>query len=118
MKRAIISLAASAVIMFLSLWLTVTYVAGNDGLGVLMLLFFALYPLTSVAVGIVGGTKIKSLWYIPLVNAAFYLASSWIFLEAFEVAFLGYAAVYAVIGLAAAGVTALITNRKKEKPLP
>ena len=112
MKRAIISILASAAVMFLSLWLTVTYVAGNDGLGVLLLLFFVLFPITSVAMGIVGGTKIKTLWYIPLVNALFYLASSWIFLQLFETAFIAYAAVYAVLGLASAGITALIVNRK------
>ena len=114
MKRAIISLAASAAVMFLPLWLTVSFVGGNDGMGALLLLFFVLFPITSVAMGIVGGTKIKTLWYLPLVNAAFYLASSWIFLQLFETAFIGYAAVYAAIGLAAAGITALIVNRKNK----
>ncbi len=113
-KKIIISLFASALIMFLPLGLTVNYVGGNDGLGMILLLFFVVNPIVSIILGIISGKYFKKLFYIPLVNAIFYLASAWIFLEPLETDFILYAVVYAVIGIAAAFVTSLIVNRKNK----
>lgn len=111
-KRAIILILVSAIIMFLSLFLTVNYVGGNDGLGAILLLFFMIYPAFSAVLGLLCGKQFKKLFFVPILNGIFFLTSAWIFLEAFEPAFLIGAVVYSAIGLAVSGVVALFKNKK------
>ena len=109
--RFFISATVSALIMFLSLFFTVKYVAGNDGLGVLLILFFAVFPILSATIGIVTGKFFKKLFFVPILNGFFFLCSSWIFLEAFEPQFLLYTAVYIIIGLVFSVITYFISKR-------
>ncbi len=112
--RTIISLIVSAVVMFVPLGLTANFVGGNDGLGMILLLFFVVNPIVSIILGIISGKYFKKFFYIPLVNAIFYLASAWIFLEPLETDFILYAVVYAGIGIVASFVTSLVVSRKKK----
>lgn len=104
--KIFVSLFISAAVMFLSQFLTVSFIGGNDGLGVTLLLFFVIYPVVSIVFGIISAKEFKKLWFIPVANGVFYLASVWTFLDLFEPAFILYAIVYIAIGL----ITSLISN--------
>ena len=110
--RLFISTILSALIMFLSLFFTANFSAGNDGLGILLILFFIAYPILSAAIGIVSGKFFKKLFFLPILNGIFFLSSAWIFLEAFELQFFSYTAAYIIIGLLFSFFTHLIYKRK------
>ena len=113
-KRLIVSLIISAAVMFLSLYLTVSYVGGNDGMGVLLLLFGLAYPILSVILGIVSGKAFKKLLLIPILNGIFFLISAWIFL-AVDFAFVIGAVIYIGIGVAASAITSAVIKKKAQK---
>lgn len=111
--RNVISIALSLVTTILPPVLTTFFVGGNDGLGVIFLLFTILYPIVAIVVGILSGNK-KLQWYIPLINAAIFLVVYTIFMT-FDVILLVAAIVYAIIGLVAAYITKRISSKKQKE---
>lgn len=99
-KRAIISVAISIVAMFLIPFLAVNFIYASDALGVLLLLMFVLNPIISIVIGIISGSD-KVMWYLPVINAIIFLISESI-IAGFDISYIIAAAVYTVIGLAAA----------------
>lgn len=110
-KNFILWLAASMVVMLAFPWLAVTFVKGDAGMAVCFLLFFAVNPLYSVIIGAFAGKDIRYLWSLPVISAVLFLIGTWIFFEMGEMAFILYAAVYLVLGIAAMLVSMFI--RKK-----
>ena len=109
MKKSIILwLAASAVVMLAFPWLAVTFVKGDAGMAVCFLLFFAVNPLYSVIIGAFAGKDIRHLWSLPVISAVLFLIGTWIFFDMGETAFILYAAVYLVLGIAAMLISMLI----------
>ena len=112
MKKFIFWLAVSAFIMFALPWFAVTFIKGDGGMAVCFLLFFAVNPVYSVIVGTFAGKKARTLWSLPVLSAAFFLAGTWAFFDMGETAFILYALVYFVLGMAAMLVSAFV--KKKE----
>ncbi len=109
MKKIImINLAVSAVIMLALPWLAVTFVKGDAGMAVCFLLFFAVDPIYAVMAGVSAGKDIRRLWSLPIISAALFLAGAWMFFAIGEKAFLLYAAVYLVLGMAAMCISKFI----------
>lgn len=110
-KNYIIWLILSIVVMFLLPWAAVTFVKGDAGMAACFLLFFAVNPLYSIVIGIFAGRNLKEMWSLPVISAVLFLLGTWIFFDMGEIAFLMYAGVYFVIGMAAMFVSALISRR-------
>lgn len=111
MKRLILWTAAAAILMVGCPALTVLF-AGENGMAICFLLFFAADPLFSVSSGIAAGRNIKQLWSLPLITAGMFLIGVWALFDFGEPAFALYAVCYLLIGFIAMGLTALITQRK------
>lgn len=112
MKKNFISwLAVSAVIMLTLPWLAVTFVNGDAGMAACFLLFFAVNPIYSVVIGVFAGKDIRHLWSLPVISAVLFVVGTWVFFDMGEMAFILYAAVYLVLGMAAMLISMLI--RKK-----
>lgn len=111
-KRFLISVIISLVAMFLIPWLAITFIAGNDALGILLLLTVILNPLVSVAIGIIGGQGEKAEWYLPLINAVIYLLAAWVVLG-FDFTYVISALVYFAIGIAAVFITLAVKRKRK-----
>ena len=79
-KNIILWLAVSAVIMLMLPWLAVTFVKGDTGMAVCLLLFYAVNPIYSVVIGAFAGKDVKHLWSLPIISAALFLIGTWIFL--------------------------------------
>jgi len=109
-KNIILWLAASAVVMLAFPWLAVTFVKGDAGMAVCFLLFFAVNPLYSVLIGAFAGKDIRRLWSLPVISSALFLIGTWIFFDMGESAFILYAAVYLVLGIAA-----MLIKKKMQK---
>ncbi len=112
-KNFILWLTASAVVILALPWLAVTLVKGDAGMAVCFLLFFAINPIYFVVTGIFAGKDMKHLWSLPIVSAVLFLIGTWVFFEMGETAFILYAVVYLVLGIAAMLISMFI--RKKSK---
>ncbi|MDE5910639.1 MAG: hypothetical protein K2H52_18235 [Lachnospiraceae bacterium] len=110
-KNFILWLAVSVVVMLALPWIVVTFVKGDAGMAVCLLLFFAINPIYSVAIGVFSGKDMKHLWSLPIVSAALFLIGTWIFFDMGEMAFVLYAVVYLALGIVTMLISMLI--RKK-----
>ena len=112
-KNIILWLAVSAVIMLALPWLAVTFVKGDAGMAACFVLFFAVNPIYSVVIGIFAGKDMRHLWGLPVISAVLFLIGTWVFFDMGETAFILYAVVYLVLGIATMLISMLI--RKKSK---
>lgn len=105
--------AASVVLMVLLPWLTVHLVRGDAGMAVCFLLFFSVNPVYALAAGWAAGKQVRVLWSLPVVTAALFLAGAWLVFDMGERAFLMYAGVYLLLGLAAMLVSSWVNRSAK-----
>lgn len=112
MKKKIgLWMATSAAVMVLLPWLTVRLVPGDAGMAVCFLLFYAVNPVYTLAAGWSAGKQAKTLWSIPVAAAVLFLAGTWLVFDMGERAFLMYAGIYLLLGLAAMLVSALVKRK-------
>ncbi len=115
MKKNIISwLAVSAIIMLALPWLAVTFVKGDAGMAACFVLFFAVNPIYSVAIGIFAGKDMKHLWSLPIISAVLFLVGTGVFFDMGETAFILYAAVYLALEIAAMLISMFIRKKSKK----
>ena len=95
-KRGIIILAVIVISMLIIPMITIHTVKADAGMLVTLLLFFVVYPIVSVVVGVLAGKDIKFFWACPLVLAVlFWLFSCLTYETAFPIV---YSSAYFVIG--------------------
>ena len=112
MKRIILLLISSVVLMIGCPFLTVA-LAGENGMAICFLLFFAVNPLFSALCGGLAGRNLKRDWALVFLSPFFFLAGAWLFFDFGETAFLLYAAGYLLIGAIAMLTAHVLKNRKK-----
>lgn len=114
MKNSIMFwMAVSAVVMLAFPWLAVTFVKGDEGMVVSLVLFFAVNPIYSVLTGVFAGKDIRRLWSLTVVSAVLFLIGTWLFFDMGEMAFILYAVVYLAMSIAAMLISVFV--RKKAK---
>lgn len=111
MKKLILWIIASAVIMLAFPWLAVTFIKGDGGMAVCFILFFALNPIYVICAGVYAGKDKKRLWALPILTALFFLAGTWLFFDMGEKAFVLYALVYLFLGVAAMLISMFIKKK-------
>ena len=89
------------------------FCAPEAAMSVSMLLFFALNPLTSLLIGLMSGTDIKRLFWLPLLNAALFPLLFAIAIGEIVFDLYIYSAIYLAVGAVAMGISHLIAARKK-----
>ena len=102
-KDFILWVVTSTVVMLELPWLAVTFIKGDAGMAVCLLLCLAVNSLYSVIIGAFVGKNIRHLWSLPVISPALFLIGTWIFFEIGETAFILYAAVYLALGIGAVG---------------
>ena len=112
MKKLIILIVFAVFLMIGCPWLAVAC-AGDAGMAVCFVLFFAVNPIFALVCGIYAGKRIKQLWSLPSIVAGLFLAGVWLFCEMYETAFLVYGGCYFVIGIAAMLISAFISRKKQ-----
>lgn len=98
----------STVIMLILPLLAISFVKGDAGMAVCFILFFAVNPIYSVITGVFASKNLKRLWGMPVVSAVLFLLGSWIFFSIGERAFILYAGVYLILGIAAMTISIII----------
>ena len=111
MKKLILWIIASALIMLAFPWLAVTFIKGDGGMAVCFILFFALNPIYVICAGVYAGKDKKRLWALPILTALFFLAGTWLFFDMCEKAFVLYALVYLFLGAAAMLISMFIKKK-------
>lgn len=110
-KIFILWVMISMIIMLVLPWLAISFVKGDAGMAVCFILFFAVNPIYSVIMGAFAGKNIKSLWGMPVISAVLFLLGSWIFFSMGEMAFILYAGVYLILGIAAMTISVIIHRK-------
>lgn len=72
-----------------------------EGIGLIFILNLLLYPIAYAGMGIVAGTDIKKLWFVPVTTSILYLPAMWIILRSFVIEFTVYAVIYLIISVVA-----------------
>lgn len=103
----------SFVLMIVCLFLAVNF-AGDNGMAVCFLLFYAVNPVFSIIIGIYSGLHIQKLWYLPFLNAILFIVGTWLFFEFAEPDFILYAVIYLMLGVCTMVISYLLYNRSKE----
>lgn len=89
--------------------ITVNTVKAEVGMVVTLLLFFVLYPVISVWVGIISGKDIKHFWFTPvLVAVLFWIFSSFTYKTAFPIV---YSAIYFTVCSVSMIITAIVMRK-------
>lgn len=81
MKKIIPWMIATAVIMLVFPWLSVTFIKVDSGMAVCFILFFAVNPIYAICAGAYAGKDIKKLWVLPVFTAVFFLVGTWLFFD-------------------------------------
>ena len=112
-RKPVFWLLSAAGVMLLLPWVVVTCIGPDAAMTAVLVLFFSVDPLYSMAAGYYAGKQIRRLWWVPAFSAGAYLAGAWLFLEAGEPAFWTYAGIYFAVGMEAMFVSRLITGRRE-----
>ena len=95
--KIIISVAAILLIMLICPLLAIKF-AGENGMAICFILFFAVNPVTACALGILAGTDISRLWWIPILSAVLFAPLFWIAVGEIVLDLFIYAAGYLAFG--------------------
>lgn len=109
--KNIISILISVLVMLIFPWCAVTFISADGAMAACFLLFFAINPLASVAIGIISGRSIRTSWFQPGLLASFFLLGTFLFFDMGEPAFILYAAVYLLLGYTAMLITSFIARK-------
>lgn len=108
-KRVIAIIMLIITSMLIIPLITVNTVKADAGMLVTLLLFFVLYPIVSVWIGIISGQDIKRFWFTPvLIAGLFWVFSSLTYKTAFPI-------VYSIIYFIVCSISMLITIFAKRK---
>nr|WP_298543088.1 hypothetical protein [uncultured Lachnoclostridium sp.] len=110
-KKNIFCIFISALIMLLLPWCAITFVKGDGGMAVCLLLFFVVNPILSIGVGIFSGRNIKTSWFQPLLCAMLFVIGTWAFFEIGEIVFIIYAGVYLILGYVSTTISWIISRK-------
>lgn len=107
MKRNVIFwLAVTAAVMVGLPWLAVSFVRGEGGFAVCLLLFFGIDPVYCVFMGLWAGEDWRRRWFGPVASPVLFLLGAWLFLAGGEMDFVWYGGIYLLLGLAVMAVKA------------
>lgn len=112
MKKAMwLWLVACVLVMIALPGLVIAFVPPHDVMVYILMELFVINPVFCVLVGLWSGRDFRERWFMPLVAVILFVAGAWIFNDAWETAFLLYAAFNLVLSGAAMLVPALFRRR-------
>ena len=115
MKKKLLLSASLCFVFYLLIPFLAVQFAGMNGMAVCLLLFFAVDPLVCAIVGVLAGTALRRLWWLPLCAAAAMPFCFFVCVQEFVPELFLYSAGYLVIALLAMGITFLIERSRHDK---
>ena len=83
----------------------------HEAMGLMMIFFFAVNPITSFVISSFIGKDVKKLWWIPILFAFVFLFSYWLILNDIVLELSVYAITYTLIGYVAMTVSWLVARK-------
>lgn len=114
-KIIIISILMLSVLLILPFILT-QLAESHEFMGVMMLLFFIVNPITAAVTNAMIGKDIKKLCWTPILFSIMFLLSYWLVLNEIILDLMFYAAIYLIIGFVFMIGSWLIAKYWKQKP--
>lgn len=110
MKRILLASGAILLCMLVLPLIFLHSATGREAMGYAILLFLVIYPALAVGLGILAGTDVKRLWWLPVANALFFPPFLWISLDGAVWELYLYSAIYLGLSVVSAVPTALIRH--------
>ena len=117
LAKSAVALGALLLFMLVLPWLATLSPDGLATTGLWMLAFFIAYPVLSAALGILAGTEISRLFWIPVATAALFPPLFSIAIGEFVADLYVYSAFYLPLGALAMTVTHFAKKSAKRRPL-
>lgn len=114
-RKCYVALITLLIVMLILPLVAVRVASPDVGMGLFIILFFAVNPFTVFALSIMAGTDIKKLWWVPVLSSVVFPLCFWIVIMDIVVDLFVYSALYLVVGLLAMIGTHIGTNWKKDK---
>lgn len=112
--KIISSIAVLLLVMLVFPLLVINFAEARDALGWVIILFLGVNPITSIILGILAGTDIRKLWWIPLVVAIAFPLLYWLVLKTVILELFVYSGMYLVVGIIVMFITKLIKKNVKK----
>ncbi len=108
-----------SIILMILILLVIPYISINlshpyDFMGLMVLLFFIINPLTTIGINIIIGSDIKKLWWIPILFSIIFLLSYWLILNEIILDLIIYAIIYLILGIISMFISFIISMKKKK----
>ena len=100
-KKIAISAAIIVTVMLIFPWLTVQFAPPMAAMSWFMLLFFIICPLGVISLGILSGTAMDKLWWIPIFSALIFPVCFWAVIGEWVFELFVYSAMYLCVGVIA-----------------
>ena len=98
-KKMIITFIIMLAVLFILPFIVVKAAEPHEFMGIMILLFFVVNPITAAVINSMIGKDIRELWWMPALFATVFLLSYWLVLEEIIIDLIFYAVIYLIIGL-------------------
>jgi len=98
-KKTIIILTFMLCVLLILPFIPINISEPHEVMGIIMMLFFVVNPLTTAIINLMIGKDIKKMWWMPILFCIVFLLSYWLVLEAFILDLILYAIIYIIIGI-------------------
>jgi len=111
-KKLIVSFIIMLVILLILPFVFIKTAEPHEFMGIMMLLFFGINPITTAIINSMIGKDIKKIWWMPLLFSIVFLLSYWLVLKEVIFDLMIYAVIYLIIGLIFMFISYLIVKKQ------
>ena len=98
-KKIAIIVISMIIILAITPLIFIKLAQPHEFMGIMILLFFVVNPITSIFVNSMVGRDIKKLWWTPIMFCIIFLLSYWFILKEIILDLMVYAVIYIIIGI-------------------
>lgn len=98
-KKIIITFIIMTAVLFIVPFIFVKVAEPHEFMGIMILLFFVVNPITAAVINSMIGKDVNKLWWMPTLFSIVFLLSYWLVLEEIIIDLIFYAVIYLIIGL-------------------
>ena len=98
-KKIFIILTIMLCVLFILPFILINISKPHEFMGITMMLFFVVNPLTTAIINSMIGKDIKKMWWMPILFCIVFLLSYWLVLEEIILDLIFYAVIYIIIGI-------------------
>ena len=98
-KKIFIFLTIMFIVLFILPFILINISKSHEFMGIMIMLFFVVNPITTAIINSMIGKDIRKLWWVPILFCVSFLLSYWLILEEIILDLIIYALFYLIIGL-------------------